>query len=709
VKRSRFRNAVATAGALVLVGVGGALSAGPSAAAGPPPDAVTVTVLDLTPTTPAYTPTARPLTVKLALTNTTDFTLQQLSINVQRDLPITDANRLEQLMAKPQPIDSNSTVELRRMTINGKLAPHATLTVTFVSSTSSQNDSTVSDLCLCFDGIYPINVTVQAAASAGEYPTQVGFGQTYLPSFQDKPTPAQVSWLWPLIDRPHRLTSDTEFTDDALAASVATGGRLYRALQVVAKAAAAKVRLTLVIDPDLIDELAVMSRGYTVATGGERRMTGTGGPAAQAWLTLLKQLLPDDDVDLTPYADPDVNTLAQAGTSWRPGPFTPAQQARVEAIVGPATSELAWPPTAAVGQSGVAALLKNGASTIVTTDGSFTAGTGHDPRLSALTTLPSSLGATGARVVILDSGVQRLVNAVLTKDKTGTAALPKLASALAVRVAQSPKAGPYIAVAPERHIDADPDLAARAIAATSTTAWSAPISVRQATQSVDPVDLGNIAAGQIIRPELPAALQDTATAAASFATDFTPALSAPGAAALLHGLPAAIQRTQSAGWATDPAAGYRSAAQVRKLVVGWQTSVFIARPANGSYTLASSSSPLFVTVVNTLTVPVRVKVSLTTANGVIGFRADDIGTQEIPAHQRSPLRIPVHVQRPGRFTLFASVTTPDGAPLGTPLTLGIRSTALGAIGVIITVVAGVVLVIALVVRVTRRRRLREQA
>ena len=48
-----------------------------------------------------------------------------------------------------------------------------------------------------------------------------------------------VTWLWPLIDRPHRITTSTNggadavFIDDDLAVAVATSGRLDRALQVL--------------------------------------------------------------------------------------------------------------------------------------------------------------------------------------------------------------------------------------------------------------------------------------------------------------------------------------------------------------------------------------------------------------------------------------------------------------------------------------------
>ena len=92
--------------------------------------------------------------------------------------------------------------------------------------------------------------------------------------------------MWPLIDRPHRLTDDTVFSDDSLATIVGPGGRLDRALTVVERTADT-VPLTLVVDPELLDELAVMATGkYTVDTGapGTSPVPGTGQLAADTWL-----------------------------------------------------------------------------------------------------------------------------------------------------------------------------------------------------------------------------------------------------------------------------------------------------------------------------------------------------------------------------------------------------------------------------------------
>jgi hypothetical protein len=100
-------------------------------------------------------------------------------------------------------------------------------------------------------------------------------------------------------------------------------------------------------------------------------------------------------------------------------------------------------------------------------------------------------------------------------------------------------------------------------------------------------------------------------------------------------------------------------------------------------------------------------------NGVSGFTSDDSHVQTIPAAPsptsptRTTLKVPTHVQRAGTFQVNAVLLTPDGARIGRDLPpLSIHCTALGAVGVIITAVAGGVLVLALGIRAARRFRAR---
>jgi hypothetical protein len=180
---------------------------------------------------------------------------------------------------------------------------------------------------------------------------------------------------------------------------------------------------------------------------------------------------------------------------------------------------------------------------------------------------------------------------------------------------------------------------------------------------------------------------------------------------LLASLPVAIQRIESSAWRDDlpsgtAAIGETYAQALENLVNSVSTGVHIVSPSTGVYTLASNNSPLPITVENDLRYSVRVRIKVTTVNGLPGFTAKDIGSQPIEPNSKKTVQLPTTVDRSGRIQVQAELLTPGGDLLGTPVILSVHSTALGAIGVIITIVAGIVLALALLVRLIRRFRKR---
>jgi len=282
VTRRRFSvRAAALTGTGILLGT--SLIFAPAAAATLPltDHSVKVTVLSVTPSTPALSHTPQPLTVQLSLVNTTDQSLDKVTISGERGDPIEGQQALDQSIAHPKPPDPDLVGEFNtadRKAVTTALGPRGTTVVQYRSSTDIPTDA---GLCICHNAIYPLYFTIHTTDVAGSDVT-VGTGQTYLPVFKDKPRPVQVSWVWPIIDRPHRLSGDTIFTDDELAASV-DGGRLDRVLSVV-RTAGSVVPMTLVIDPALIDELAIMSAGPYQYETDRKTLPGSGTGAATTWL-----------------------------------------------------------------------------------------------------------------------------------------------------------------------------------------------------------------------------------------------------------------------------------------------------------------------------------------------------------------------------------------------------------------------------------------
>ena len=156
--------------------------------------------------------------------------------------------------------------------------------------------TTVAELGLSRLGVYPVALTVQSAEDGEE----LGRLQTQLPYFPPgiDTTGTRVALLWPLLDRPHRLTGGGAdrgaagerppalFGDDGLADAVRDGGRLDRLLD-VAEQVAGSVRLTLLVDPETIEELDRMAAGYRVGASAARSVPGRGAQAAAGWLGRL--------------------------------------------------------------------------------------------------------------------------------------------------------------------------------------------------------------------------------------------------------------------------------------------------------------------------------------------------------------------------------------------------------------------------------------
>ena len=159
--------------------------------------------------------------------------VEQYQLVLHREAQQTSLGSTAELnaaVAQPTaPTGGQALEPVRLVTVN--LPPSsesAAVTTTFVTTTSV---SFSAELCQCRDhAVYP--VWFSAYGLTGGVSQLFGQTQTFVPSFENRPAPVHVSWIWPLIDRPHRLVGSTTFTDDGLAASVSTG-RLSRCLQVL--------------------------------------------------------------------------------------------------------------------------------------------------------------------------------------------------------------------------------------------------------------------------------------------------------------------------------------------------------------------------------------------------------------------------------------------------------------------------------------------
>ena len=99
----------ALAAASLLLGTSLVIAPHAAAAAAQAPltdHSVQVTILSVSPSTPAPGTTPQPLTVELRLTNTTDQSFDKVTVEGDRGNPIDSQPALEQAIAHPQPPDA---------------------------------------------------------------------------------------------------------------------------------------------------------------------------------------------------------------------------------------------------------------------------------------------------------------------------------------------------------------------------------------------------------------------------------------------------------------------------------------------------------------------------------------------------------------------------------------------------------------------------
>jgi uncharacterized protein DUF6049 len=682
--------------------VGASLVHAPSAMAQPAltNKTVKVTVVSVSPSTPASSMSPQPLTVVLKLTNTSTVTLPKLTVEGDRGDPISNQVALDQAIAHPQSPDPSQVGTFSTKTpVLASLPPHGSTTVSYASTTDMiPNDA---GLCICQNRIYPLYFTVHTTDTTGN-DVVVGVAQSYVPAFgETQPKPVQVSWVWPIIDRPHRLDSTT-FVDDDLAASV-NGGRLDRVLRVV-EDVDKKVPMTLVIDPELIDELTMMSRGPYQVESGKKTVPGTGTAAATLWLGRLNAALadsPDTEVDFTPPGDPDVESLSRNGLDWSVLDQQTQVQRMAEIGAQNARSDVYWPAHEVLSTGTLNAIARKGATKVIVSSAMLPR-TERAPSVNALAPLHTASGPMTA--VVTSSQIQRLVAPVLSLGGAGKSDLPKLVAQVAIHAIEDPTAAHYVAIVAPRTIDPSP-LAAAAILATAHAFWSTPLTVGTAAPPlIEPTNHGAFVSPAHSAPGLSAQTISTAENLTELIPAFSSMLNAADAKLLLGPLPAAMQRAEANALQSDPALADLFARRLNARLDQLASGVRIFKPSAGTYTLASSNSPLPVTIVNSLAVRVFVQVRVASANGLPGFSATAPRRQSIAPGQHLILHVPTHVDRTGRFVVQATLYTPSGTQLGAPVYVSVHSTALGVVGIVITVVAAVVLALALLVRFIRRRR-----
>jgi hypothetical protein len=549
-------------------------------------------------------------------------------------------------------------------------------------------------------GVYALGVEVVGSRGSAA-PGRAAIARTVLPwSPADHDYRATgTSWVWPLVGAPVRLSGGV-FADDSLAADLAPGGRLDRLLQ-------AGIRLdrnaavTWAIDPDLVETVAAMARGYRVARPGGGTVPGGAGGLAERWLAELQSATAGAAVISLPYADIDSAALVRHG---QPGEVAKARAAGAATLARllPAVTtldEMTWPvdgytdrPTLATfARSGVTAAVLDGRAVPPTIDLSYT------PSARAQV----STGSGQVAALLADPGVTDLLSAARPSGGQPVLAAQRVVAETAMITSELPNAGTdrtVVAAPPRRWNPSQPFL--DQLLAVADAPWTTPVTLRELAAADAPeVDRARLRYPRSQRrAELPEEYlraldtqRDTITNFAAILTDRT---------RLLPGLTAAVLRLESSYWrGRDAARGVRlnrEQSHLRDL----RRRVYV-QP--GSFTFGSKSGRIPVTVVNELRQPVRVVLRLEPQTPRLRLEATEPRT--IGPRQKVQVEVQATAVAGGPVTVQATLHTPGGAQYGRiPVLLRVTVTQIGTVALVITIGAAVVLFVAAGVRVGRRIR-----
>ncbi|MBB3086247.1 DUF6049 family protein [Geodermatophilus sabuli] len=669
----------------------------------------------------ALTPDAV-VTIGGTLTNTGSEALTGLEVRLQRGEVLQSRAALQATDADRDPVTGVATPF---QPVPGELRPGGSLAFALTT--------TVAELQIDRDGVYPVLLNLNGMASDGER-RRVGELSTFLVQPPAQPTATTgVAWLWPLVERTHRDAAG-RFADDGLADAVEDGGRLDRVLAAVERLPetappeggepSPAVRVTLAVDPALVEELELMAAGpYDV---GEQDDAGQGTEEAAEFLDRLRAVAADHPVAALPYGDVDADALTAAGLSDvvtrslpgtpdgtaqddpdAPAPATATGEVPPPAEAGDGTgagaqilrdtlgieprTDLAWAVGGSVRPDTLATLQAGGVRELVLSPDGLTDGTaalGLDGGgAAARTTVPVESGEVEA--LVADSGLSGLAGAAPPAAGGARVAEQRYLAELSLLAlsASGDPAGQTVLVAPTREVDPDPGGVAAMMAAAAQLPWLRPATVSQLG------DGPTAATGELGSPDAPGGLEAAGLADVVTAVGVRDDLAGavvedPGTT--LAPYDAAVARAVSAAWRDDPAAFDTGAAELLTTLGQLRERVTLLSPADGTYSLGSGDAPLVLTVRNDLPFAVRVLLRVQ-PRGNAAITIDDIGAQVLAPGQRTTLQVPAAVSQSGRFGVVATLTTPDGGPLGDPVELQVKSTAYGSISLIITIGAAALL------------------
>ncbi|GAA3997454.1 DUF6049 family protein [Allokutzneria multivorans] len=567
-------------------------------------------------------------------------------------------------------------------------------------------------------GVYPMLVNLNGYPEYGGQ-TRIAESRMLLPvlgtaggTAPPPAAPATITVLWPITDKPHLLSAFDSYQEkrkvlrnDELAKALQPGGRLSNLVEAVEEAApknsAVGSSLCFAIDPDLISTVSAMTTNYAVRSG-EQIVERSASAAAKQWLDRLRDVVQGRCVLTLPFADVDLVALSRAGLTDLEKLSREKDSIVTEALSAVPLQHVAWPADGVLDARALADLDE----TVVVMDqrGLQQNPPAHQP---VRVTAAKEGVQTGPSVLIADP----IVNTAFERaNQSGALRMQNALAAIAYRAGVVGKTGGSVLVTPPRRwTESAEELTALLRATGQLVEGDRLAKAKRLTDLAAvynpgrtvPLNYPPAGGAREISPELTNKVLDARNTIRDMVNymEEDPARKVRPSA-LTDPLQLGLLRAMSSAWRTDPAGGAGANAEVLDQVAALTSKVDVVEPPT-SYALASSSSPLPLTLLNDL--PVVMKVQLNFSD-TPGLRTEPLEEKLAPGGGRQ-VKVTAEVNRSGQFTVDAWLTTPKkGMVLGNPKRLTIRSAAYGSVTLGITLTAGLLMVGMMGRRVYKRLR-----
>lgn len=446
-------------------------------------------------------------------------------------------------------------------------------------------------------------------------------------------------------------------------------------------------------------------------------VAGTGRRAAEDFLALLRSALAGRQVLVLPYSDPDAVAMVRAGLSDQLATLVTSGRsvaARVLQLDPARTPDrpglitgLALPENGLIDDATLEFWTAHGMSKAILAPGGVRHAGG------AVGAVRIAAGGRTVQAALTDSSMTAAVNDLIRKGRAPGLAMRLTNLAALLTGSSIDGTGTPLVLAPANRWN--PNGASWAI-------LTGLLDTLQTGAVVRPTPLTTIADGRATsatltypasarQAELDQALlrevADKQRRIASLTASLSRArgVDTPIPSDLLEPLSAALLPLGSAGLQTDETIARSILDTTGTTLAGLQSAVTLAA-GSPSYTLASSTSPLQISVRNDTPYVVRMRVKVD--GSAVGMKADDPGVQEIPAGRSHQFKVDTQVVRAGRFVARVQLLAADGTPWSEPTAITVTSSAYGTLTIVLIAVAGGALFLMVALRLVQRVRGRDK-